>query len=41
MEWWQILIIVFVAGIFLDNMVSNISKAIASKNEQKDNNTER
>lgn len=34
MEWWQILIIVAVVGIFLDNMVCNILRAIASKNEK-------
>ena len=41
MRWWQILIIVSVVGLFLDNMVSNIAKAIASKNEHKDKNGER
>ena len=32
MEWWQILIIVFVAGLFLEETVSIIAKAIVIKN---------
>ena len=31
MEWWQIFIIVTVAGVILDNMVCNICRAIVSK----------
>ncbi len=34
MTWWQILIIVSVAGIILDNMVTNICKAFVSKNKK-------
>ena len=32
MEWWQILIIVFVAGLFLEETASIIAKAIVMKN---------
>lgn len=32
MEWWQILIIVFVAGLFLEETASIIAKAIVIKN---------
>lgn len=36
MEWWQILIIVCVAGIFLEDIVSIIAKTIVIKNTGKD-----
>lgn len=41
MEWWQILIIVFVAGLFIEEAASIIAKAmvIKSKNKDKDEET--
>lgn len=36
MEWWQILIIVTVALVFVDNIVANIVKAVMIKKALED-----
>ena len=37
MEWWQILIIVAVAGVIVDNMVCNICRSyVYGKGKKKD-----
>ena len=36
MEWWQLLIVLFVGGLIIEDIVSIIAKTIVIKNAKKD-----